>query len=78
MSPPEEVCRDLVLRWVARANEDLDAALHLLREGGRFRGVIAFHCQQAVEKYMKALLVRHQVARLTGEISPEIHAPLLR
>lgn len=23
--------------------------------------IVAFHCQQAVEKYLKALLVRHQV-----------------
>ena len=33
----------------------------LSAQGGRFREIIAFHCQQAVEKYLKALLVRRQV-----------------
>ena len=27
----------------------------------RFGEATAFHCQQAVEKYLKALLVRHQI-----------------
>ena len=30
-------------------------------QGGRFREIVAFHCQQAVEKYLKALLVRRQI-----------------
>lgn len=30
-------------------------------EGGHFRQIIGFHCQHAVEKYLKALLVRHQI-----------------
>ena len=30
-------------------------------KGGRFREIIAFHCQQAAEKYLKAYLVRHQI-----------------
>jgi HEPN domain-containing protein len=34
---------------------------HGLRCGGRFREIVAFHCQQAVEKYLKALLVRRQI-----------------
>jgi HEPN domain-containing protein len=32
-----------------------------LPEGDRFRDTVAFHCQQAVEKYVKAILVRHRV-----------------
>ena len=32
-----------------------------MAQGDRFREIIAFHCQQAVEKYLKALLVRHQI-----------------
>ena len=32
-----------------------------LRCGGRFREIVAFHCQQAVEKHLKALLVRRQI-----------------
>ncbi len=30
-------------------------------QGDRFREIIAFHCQQVVEKYLKALLARQQV-----------------
>ncbi|MBL0158112.1 MAG: HEPN domain-containing protein [Bryobacterales bacterium] len=61
MKQPDELQRELVQQWLDRANEDFDAAELLLREGGRFRGVIAFHAQQAVEKYLKAVLVRHQI-----------------
>ena len=61
MKPPEEIQRDLVLQWLRKADEDFAAAVHLLKEEGRFRGVIAFHCQQTVEKYLKAFMVRHQI-----------------
>ena len=60
MKPPDELQRELVQQWLDKANEDFDVAVMLLREGGRYRGVIAFHAQQAVEKYLKAFLVRHQ------------------
>lgn len=60
MRPSDDLQRELVRHWLDKANEDFDAAELLLREGGRFRGVIAFHAQQAVEKYLKAVLVRHQ------------------
>ncbi len=61
MKPPEEVQRELVLQWLGKADDDLEAAGHLLNESGRFRGVIAFHAQQAVEKYIKAFLVYRQL-----------------
>jgi HEPN domain-containing protein len=61
MKPPEEIQRELVLQWISKADEDFAAARHLLNEQGRFRGVIAFHCQQTVEKYLKAFMVRHQM-----------------
>jgi HEPN domain-containing protein len=60
MQPPDELQRELVQQWLDKANEDFDTAVLLLREGGRFRGVIAFHAQQSAEKYLKAFLVRHQ------------------
>ena len=53
MKPPEVALRELVVQWLEKAE--------LLAQGGRFREIIAFHCQQTVEKYLKALLVRHQV-----------------
>ena len=61
MKPPEVALRELVVQWLQKADRDFDAAVHLLGQGGRFREIIAFHCQQASEKYLKALLVRRQV-----------------
>lgn len=61
MKPPDVVLRELVEQWLQKAERDFDAASHLLEEGDRFREIIAFHCQQAVEKYLKAFLVRHQL-----------------
>ena len=36
-------------------------AVRLASEGDRFRETVAFHAQQAVEKYLKAVLVYYQV-----------------
>jgi HEPN domain-containing protein len=61
MKPPDAALRELVLQWLDKAALDFEAAEQLSTQGGRFREVVAFHCQQAVEKYLKALLVRRQV-----------------
>jgi HEPN domain-containing protein len=61
MKLPEEVQRDLVGLWIKKADQDLAAAEILLSNVVRLQPVIAFHAQQAVEKYLKAVLVRHQV-----------------
>jgi HEPN domain-containing protein len=61
MKPPEAALRELVLQWLDKAAADLDAAERLSTQGDRFREIVAFHCQQAAEKYLKALLVRSQV-----------------
>ena len=61
MRPPEEVLRDLVRDWVGKADLDYRAAERLLQDEERLREIIAFHCQQAAEKYLKGFLVRHQV-----------------
>jgi len=61
MKPPDEVQRDLVRQWVEKAEQDLTAAEVLLKAGVGLRPVIAFHSQQAAEKLLKAILVRHQV-----------------
>ncbi len=61
MRPPEQAIQRLALQWFAKANADLDVAVHLMREGARFREIVCFHSQQAAEKYLKALLVRHQL-----------------
>lgn len=61
MKPPELALRELVAQWIDKANNDFGAAEHLLGHGDRFREIVAFHCHQAAEKYLKALLVRRQV-----------------
>ena len=61
MKPREVALRELVVQWLQKAARDFDAAEHLLGQGDRFREIIAFHCQQAAEKYLKALLVRRQI-----------------
>lgn len=61
MKPPDQVLRDLVGQWIAKAELDYRTAERLSRDPDPIREAIAFHCQQAVEKYVKAFLVRHQV-----------------
>jgi HEPN domain-containing protein len=45
--------------WVARAEEDYAIASSL--DPDRTPRGICFHCQQCVEKYLKAALVRHGI-----------------
>ena len=89
MRPPEEVLRELVRQWIDKAELDYQAATELLGTGGRLRQIVAFHCQQAVEKYLKAFLVRHQVEfpkthnlrqllELVSEVAPEMARSLDR
>ena len=83
MRPPEEVLRELVRQWIEKAELDYHAATHLLEASDRLGQIVVFHCQQAAEKYLKALLVRHQVQfpkthnirellDLTSTVAPEV------
>jgi len=58
--PPEDEIRLLVAERVKKADLDLKTAVRLSAES-EFRDVVCFHSQQAVEKYLKALLTRHQI-----------------
>ena len=57
----EEVIRDFVEEWLAKAEMDLEAAEILAASAMRDYFTCAFHCQQACEKFLKAYLVRHQI-----------------
>jgi HEPN domain-containing protein len=57
MQPPDKALRSLVAQWTAKAEQDFEAAVHLLEEGARFADTIGFLSQQSVEKYLKAFLI---------------------
>jgi len=62
MLPPEEVKRQLVRQWLAKAEQDFGLAEHLVSERSPYLLAVGFHAQQAAEKYVKAFLVHHQCA----------------
>lgn len=49
---------DLVRDWIHKAQKDLIAAEHELTFADPITESICFHCQQAVEKYLKAYLLQ--------------------
>ena len=61
MRHPEQVIADFVQQWLKKANLDLQAARLLCAGELDDYFVSGFHAQQAVEKYIKAFLVRHQI-----------------
>jgi HEPN domain-containing protein len=50
MQPPDEALRSLVAQWTSKAEQDFEAAVHLLGEGGRFADIVGFLSQQSAEK----------------------------
>ncbi|MCE2397156.1 HEPN domain-containing protein [Candidatus Poribacteria bacterium] len=61
MRHPEQVVVDFVQQWLKKADLDLQAARLLCAGELDDYFVSGFHAQQAVEKYIKAFLVRHQI-----------------
>jgi len=58
----EQVVWDFVHEWLGKAEGDLRAGEHLLTLPQQDYFTAAFHAQQAAEKFLKAFLVRHQIA----------------
>ena len=54
MTPDE---KEILLQWIEKADHDLMAADILLQANPLILDIACFHCQQAVEKYLKAYLV---------------------
>ena len=52
---------DLVQEWLKKAKQDLDSAKFLSKMKPLPKDIIGFHCQQAVEKCLKAFLVLHDI-----------------
>src|SRR5207244_8356598 len=64
MKPLDPDAESLLREWIEKAEADLEAAGHLAPNAAsniRLREIVGFHCQQAVEKYLKALLTFYQV-----------------
>lgn len=52
---------DLITEWTRKAEHDLGMANLALTHQQEFTDAICFHCQQAAEKYLKAVLVQSQI-----------------
>jgi HEPN domain-containing protein len=64
MKPIDPDVESLLCQWIEKAEADLDAAEQLApnaADSPRRREIVGFHCQQTVEKYIKALLTYYQV-----------------
>ncbi len=57
----DETIKDLVGKWIKKAENDLLTAERELSFEDPITQTICFHCQQAAEKYLKAFLVHHQI-----------------
>jgi HEPN domain-containing protein len=51
--------KDQVKEWLALADEDIETADILINHKNCKANQIAFHCQQAIEKYFKAYLLEN-------------------
>ncbi|MCL5278682.1 MAG: HEPN domain-containing protein [Planctomycetes bacterium] len=61
MRPPDDARRELVARWLEKAEDDWRLCHRLITDAQSYAEATAFHAQQAVEKYLKAFLTWHQV-----------------
>jgi HEPN domain-containing protein len=61
MPSRDELVRELTNQWLDKAGDDLNAAQALFDHGAELWSIVAFHCQQSVEKFLKAMLTSLQV-----------------
>ena len=60
--------RAITAEWMAKAEEDFSVAVGLSRRRrNRVPNVLCFHCQQCIEKYLKARLLE------AGTVPPKTH-----
>ncbi len=52
---------DVVENFLIKADHDIEAASLLFKNNPLFTDTITYHCQQAVEKYLKAFLTFHKI-----------------
>ena len=69
--------KNITKEWIAFADKDLQAAQVLINEDFPLTNIVVFHCQQCIEKYLKAFLVEndvpiiktHDLVKLSGMVS---------
>jgi HEPN domain-containing protein len=61
MSETSDPSRALARRWFQKAENDLLNVQNNLKVGHYAGDTVCFHCQQAVEKYLKGFLAWHEV-----------------
>ena len=49
---------DQIKKWIEKADHDLGTALLTYKHISKYTDIIAFHCQQAVEKYLKSYILK--------------------
>ncbi|MCK5469872.1 MAG: HEPN domain-containing protein [Cyclobacteriaceae bacterium] len=52
---------DLIKDWIEKADHDFGSAKLIFIHVPDYYDTIAFHCQQAAEKYLKALLIYYEI-----------------
>jgi len=81
MKPPDQVKKEFVRQWLAKADADLRTSQHLLSSGPAYVLGTAFHAQQAAEMALKALFLernaklylRHSIDQLATLSSTRPH-----
>jgi HEPN domain-containing protein len=77
MRPHEKAKERVVNEWLRKADADMALAEHLLSEAAAFPNAITFNCQQAAEKYLKALLTwwdtEFPKTRVLGKLIKLVH-----
>lgn len=58
---PSEFVNEKTKEWFAKANNDLRSAELILEDPDPPTDTTCYHCQQAVEKYLKGLLTYYQI-----------------
>lgn len=51
---------EYIKEWISKAEKDIKT-VEIMKEVEDVTEIVCFHCQQAVEKYLKALLIAHDV-----------------